>query len=67
MQLWVKSRHLQRINRCPLYPRKEIWRDHDIKFEDLAAGDFRVSVPPSALDRPQEALRRHRRRRSVHN
>ena len=46
---------------------EEIWYDHDIKFENLAAGGFRVSVPPSALDRPEGALRRPRRRRNIHN
>src|SRR5262245_43654595 len=38
---------------------EEIWREHDIKFEDLAAGGFRVSIPSSALNRPGQ-LRRQR-------
>jgi transcriptional regulator with XRE-family HTH domain len=45
---------------------EEIWHEHDIKFEDLAAGGFRVSIPSSALSRPEQP-RRQRRRRGNHN
>jgi transcriptional regulator with XRE-family HTH domain len=73
-RIGLTQRAIHKLEQGQTQPRRstvraleEIWRDHDIKFENLAAGGFRVSVPPSALDRPEEALRRHRRRRNVHN
>jgi transcriptional regulator with XRE-family HTH domain len=73
-RIGLTQRAIHKLEQGETQPRRstvraleEIWRDHDIKFENLAAGGFRVSIPPSALDRPEEALRRHRRRRNVHN
>jgi len=53
--------------RSTMWALEEIWQEQDIKFEDLADGGFRVSIPSSALSRPDERSRRHRRRRSHHN
>jgi transcriptional regulator with XRE-family HTH domain len=37
----------------------------DIKFEDLTAGGFRISIPSSALSRPEQSRRQCRR--GTHN
>ena len=64
-RIGLTQRAIHKLEQGETQPRRstvraleEIWYDHDIKFENLAAGGFRVSVPPSALDRPEGALRR---------
>ena len=73
-RIGLTQRAIHKLEQGETQPRRstvraleEIWYEHDIKFENLATGGFRVSVSPSALDRPEGALRRHRRRRNVHN
>ena len=73
-RIGLTQRAIHKLEQGETQPRRstvraleEIWNDHDIKFENLATGGFRVSVPPSALGRPEGALRRHRRRRNIHN
>jgi transcriptional regulator with XRE-family HTH domain len=72
-RIGLTQRAIHKLEQGETQPRRstaraleEIWHEQDIKFEDLADGGFRVSIPFSALS-PPERPRRHRRRRSHHN
>ena len=73
-RIGLTQRAIHKLEQGETQPRRstmraleEIWHEQDLKFEDLADGGFRVSIPSSALSRPEERPRRHRRRRSHHN
>jgi transcriptional regulator with XRE-family HTH domain len=40
---------------------EEIWREHQIEFEDLADGGFRVGIRATVLEQPLTAPARRRR------
>src|SRR5262249_51396820 len=71
-RIGLTQRAIHKLEQGETQPRRstvgaieDIWHEQDIKFEDLAGGGFRVTIPSSALSRPEKT--RHRRRRSHHN
>jgi len=73
-RIGLTQRAIHKLEQGETQPRRstvraleEVWHEQDIKFEDLADGGFRVSIPSSAMSRPEQRPRRHRRRRSHHN
>ena len=68
LRIGMTQRAIHKLEQGETEPRRttmraldEIWREHQIEFEDNADGGFRVTIRPAVLEGPAEARKRESR------